>query len=80
MRVLDQEVVGISIRYQPEQGTPVLVEPKAYDLVVRTAGGGLFLLAANVNVKEGTLARINPNALAGGVEVRPLTRKGCPRD
>jgi ribosomal protein L17 len=67
-----------SIRYQPEPGTPVLVEPKTYDVLVKTSGGGVFLLAANVNVKEGTLARINPNALVGAIEVRPLTRKGFP--
>ena len=67
-----------SIRYQPEQGTPVLVEPNTYDVLVRTAGGGVFRLASNVNVKEGTLARINPNALVAAVEVRPLTRKGFP--
>ena len=67
-----------SIRYQPEPGTPVLVEPKTYDVLVKTSGGGVFLLAANVNVKEGTLARVNPNALVGAIEVRPLTRKGFP--
>jgi hypothetical protein len=67
-----------SIRYQPEPGTPVIVEPKTYDVLVKTSGGGVFLLAANVNVKESTLVRINPNALVGAVEVRPLTRKGFP--
>lgn len=67
-----------SIRYQPEPGTPALVEPKTYDVLVKTSGGGVFLLAANVIVKEGTLARINPNALVGAIEVRPLTRRGFP--
>lgn len=67
-----------SIRYQPEPGTPALVEPKTYDVLVKTGGGGVFLLAANVIVKEGTLARINPNALVGAIEVRPLTRRGFP--
>lgn len=67
-----------SIKYQPEPGTPVLVEPGTYDVLMKTGGGGVFLLAGAIQVKEGTLARINPNALVGGVEVRPLTRKGFP--
>ena len=56
----------------------MIVEPKTYDVLVKTSGGGVFLLAANVNVKESTLVRINPNALVGAIEVRPLTRKGFP--
>ena len=67
-----------SIRYQPEPETPVLVEPKTYDLLAKTAGGGVFVLASGVDVKEATLARINPNALVGAVEIRPLTRQGFP--
>ena len=67
-----------SIRYQPEPDTPVLVEPKTYDLLAKTAGGGVFVLASGVAVKEATLARINPNALVGAVEIRPLTRPGFP--
>jgi hypothetical protein len=67
-----------TIKYQPEPGTPVLVEPNVYDLLVKTSGGGVFLLAAKIQVKEGTLVRINPNALVGGVAILPLTRSGFP--
>src|SRR5262249_19621553 len=32
----------------------------------------------NVDVKDGTMARINPNAILGSIVVDPLTRKGFP--
>jgi hypothetical protein len=67
-----------SIKYQPEPGTPVLVEPNTYDVLARTPNSGVFVLAANVQVKEGTEARIDPNALVGALEIRPLTRTGFP--
>lgn len=67
-----------SIKYQPEPNTPVLVDPGTYDVLVKTSGGGVFLLARNVTVKEGTLVHLNPNALVGAIDVRPLTRQGFP--
>jgi hypothetical protein len=67
-----------SVKYQPKPGTTVLVEPNTYDVLMKTGGGGVFVLARNILVKEGTLARINPNALVGGVTIEPLTRKGFP--
>lgn len=67
-----------SIKYQPKPGTPVLVEPGVYDVLMKTGGGGVFVLAKNVQVKDRTMARINPNALVGGVAIERLTRKGFP--
>jgi len=66
------------VKYQPKPGSPVVVEPGNYDIVATTKGGGTFLLAGNVEVKEGTTARINPNPVLGGNIVDPLTRKEFP--
>jgi len=66
------------VKYQPKPGSTVVVEPGAYDIVARTKGGGTFLLAANIEVKEGTVARIDPNPILGSIVVDPLTRKGFP--
>ena len=66
------------VKYQPKPGSTVVVEPGAYDIVARTKGGGTFLLAANIEVKEGTVARIDPNPILGSILVDPLTRKGFP--
>jgi len=65
-------------KYQPKPGSTVVVEPSAYDIVARTKGGGTFLLAENVEVKDGTMARINPNPILGTIVVDPLTRKEFP--
>jgi hypothetical protein len=67
-----------SVKYQPKPGSTVVVEPGTYDIVVRTKGGGTFLLAGNVEIKEGTIARINPNPVLGSIVIDPLTRKEFP--
>jgi hypothetical protein len=67
-----------AIKYQPKPGATVLVEPNTYDVLMKTGGGGVFVLAKNVQVKDRTIARINPNALVGGVAIATLTRKGFP--
>jgi len=66
------------VKYQPKPGSTVLVEPGTYDIVAKTKGGGTFLLTGNIEVKEGTMARINPNPILGSIVVDPLTRKGFP--
>ena len=66
------------VKYQPKPGNTVVVEPGAYDIVARTKGGGTFLLAANIEVKEGTVARIDPNPILGSIVVDPLTLKEFP--
>ena len=66
------------VKYQAKQGNTLVVEQGTYDLVARTSGGGTFLLARNVEVKDGTMARINPNTVLGSIVVDPLTRKGFP--
>jgi hypothetical protein len=66
------------VKYQPKPGSPVVVEPGTYDIVATTKGGGTFVLAGNVEVKEGTTARINPNPVLDGIVVDPLTRKEFP--
>ncbi len=70
---------GYRVRYQPKPGVPVVMDPGAYDLVMKAANSNAgFVLASNVEVKEGTLTRINPNALIGGIAVEPVTKKGFP--
>ena len=66
------------IRYAPQPGSPTIVNAGTYDVVVKTAGGGGFVLARNVEIKDGTRVRINPNALLGNILVEPLTLKGFP--
>lgn len=66
------------VKYQPKPGSTVIVEPGTYDIVAKTKGGGTFLLAENVEVKDGTMARINANPILGSIIVDPLTRKGFP--
>jgi len=65
-------------KYQPKPGSTVIVEPGTYDIVARTKGGGAFLMAGNVEVKDATTARINPNPVLGSIVVDPLTRKEFP--
>ena len=67
-----------SVKYQPKPGSTVVVEPGTYDIVASTKGGGTFLLAGNVEIKDGTMARINPNPVLGSIVVDPLTRKEFP--
>jgi hypothetical protein len=66
------------VKYHPKPDSTLVVEPGTYDVVARTSGGGAFLLLGNVEVKDGTTARINPNAILGSIVVDPLTRKGFP--
>ena len=66
------------VKYQPKPGSTVVVEPGTYDIVAKTKGGGTFLLAGNIEVKDGTIAKINPNPILGSIVVDPLTRKGFP--
>jgi len=66
------------VKYQPKPDSTLVVEPGTYDVVARTSGGGTFLLLRNVEVKDGTMARINPNAILGSIVVDPLTRRGFP--
>jgi hypothetical protein len=68
-----------SSKYQPKPGSTVIVEPGTYDIMAETKGGGVFLLARNVEVKDGTMARVNPNPVLGSIIVDPLTRKGFPK-
>ena len=66
------------VKYQPKPDSTLVVEPGTYDVVATTKGGGTFRLLENVEVKDGTVARINPNAILGSIVVDPLTRKGFP--
>ena len=65
------------IKYQPKPGVTVVAEPGAYD-VLMNAGEAVFLVASNVVVREGTLTRINPNALVGGIAIEPVRKPGFP--
>jgi hypothetical protein len=66
------------VKYHPKPDSTLVVEPGTYDVVARTSGGGAFLLLGNVEVKDGTTARVDPNAILGSIVVDPLTRKGFP--
>ena len=67
------------IKYKPEPGTTVVTEPGAYDVLFKASSYGAgFILASNVAVREGTLTRINPNALVGGLAVEAVSKKGFP--
>jgi hypothetical protein len=66
------------VKYQPKPGSTVIVEPGTYDIVARTKGGGAFLVAGKVEIKDATTARINPNSVLGSIVVDPLTRKEFP--
>jgi hypothetical protein len=67
------------VKYKPEPGTTVVMEPGAYDVLMKISSYGAgFVLASNVVVREGTLTRINPNSLVGGIAVEPVSKKGFP--
>jgi hypothetical protein len=67
------------VKYQPQPGTTVLMEPGAYDVLMKVSSYGAgFVLASNVVVREGTLTHINPNSLVGGIGVEPVSKKGFP--
>jgi hypothetical protein len=65
------------VKYRPQPGTTVVMEPGAYDVLMNSHGAG-FVLASNVVVREGTLTHINPNPLVGGIGVEPVSKKGFP--
>ena len=67
-----------TIRYSLKPDSPTLVDAGKYDIVLKMAGGGNFVLARGVEVKEQTRVRINPNAILGTIFVEPLTRTGFP--
>jgi hypothetical protein len=67
------------VKYKPQPGTPVVMEPGAYDVLMKVSSYGAgFVLASNVVVREGTLTHINPNPLVGGIGVEPVSKKGFP--
>jgi hypothetical protein len=67
------------VKYRPEPGTTVAMEPGAYDVLMKVSSFGAgFVVASNVAVREGTLTRINPNALVGGIGVDDVSKKGFP--
>ena len=67
------------IRYKPAPGTTVVMEPGAYDILYKVGNHGAgFVFASNIVVREGTLTRIEPNGLVGGVAVEPVSKKGFP--
>ena len=67
------------VKYTPEPGTTVVMEPGAYDVLFKVSSYGAgFVFASNVAVREGTLTRINPSALVGGIAVEAVSKKGFP--
>ena len=67
------------VKYRPAPGTTVVMEPGAYDVLMKASSHGAgFVLASNVVVREGTLTHINPNPLVGGIGVEPVSKKGFP--
>ena len=58
--------------------SPTLVDPGTYDVLFKTTGGGTFVVARGIEVKDGKRARINPNPMLGSILVEPLTLKGFP--
>jgi hypothetical protein len=68
------------VKYQPTPGTPVVMDAGAYDILLKSADnrGAGYIVASNVQVKEGSLTRVNPNAFVGGIAIEPLVRKGFP--
>ena len=65
------------VTYQPKPGSTLIVEPGTYDIAARTKWWNVPP-AGNVDVNEGTVAKINPNPVVGSIVVDPLTRKGFP--
>src|SRR5262249_39311774 len=63
-------------KYNVEPGNSTIVEPGTYDIVFKSPSNATFVLARNVEVKAGTLVRINPAALVGYIQVEQLTARG----
>jgi hypothetical protein len=67
------------VKYRPEPETTVVMDPGAYDVLMKVSNYGAgFVLASNVVVREGTLTHIDPNVLVGGIAVEPVSKKGFP--
>jgi hypothetical protein len=67
------------VKYRPQAGTTVVMEPGAYDVLMKVSSYGAgFILASNVVVQEGKLTYVNPNSLVGGIAVEPVSKKGFP--
>jgi len=67
------------VQYRPKPGVPVAMNAGTYDILLKFNDSGVgFILASNVEVKAGTLTRINPNAFVGGIAVESATKKGFP--
>lgn len=66
------------VKYQPQPGATVVMDPGAYDVLMKFSSGAGFVLASNVVVREGTLTHINPNPLVGGIGVEPVAKQGFP--
>jgi hypothetical protein len=66
------------IRYSLKPESPTVVDPGTYDVLLKMADGGSFVLIKGLKVKEQTQARINPNAILGSILLEPLTLRGFP--
>jgi hypothetical protein len=68
------------VKYKPTPDTPVVMNAGTYDVMLKSSGshGAGFVVASKVEVKEGSLTRVNPNALVGGIALEPLAREGFP--
>jgi hypothetical protein len=68
------------VKYKPTPDTPVVMNVGAYDVLFKSSGshGAGFVVASNVQVKENSLTRVNPNAFVGGIAIEPLARQGFP--
>jgi len=67
------------VKYRPEAGTTVAMEPGSYDVLMKAGSYGAgFVLVSNVAVREGSLTHINPNAILGGIAIEPVSKKGFP--
>jgi hypothetical protein len=67
------------IRYEPAPGATVAMDPGAYDILYKVSSHGAgFVFASNIVVREGTLTRINPNGLVGGIALEAVSKKGFP--
>lgn len=67
-----------TIRYSLKPGSPTLVDAGIYDIVLKMAGNGIFVLARSIEVKDQTRVRIDPNVMLGAILAEPLTRTGFP--
>jgi len=58
------------VKYKPEPGTTVVMEPGSYDVLMKASSYGAgFVLVSDVAVRDGKMTHINPNVLLGGVAI-----------